>query len=152
MTEGVHVDVFDRNNHLSDVMPDRAVIPFDTNGRTRTETHTLTGPQYIPRGETNQATSNRRDIQVGMSGMSLINPAVAVEIFTDSQNLSTECKIHGAWINDERSISGDSRSDFNDTRLKIIYLKATLLKAENGGGKPLSYALEVKHQGTTQNY
>ncbi|KAJ7863840.1 tRNA synthetases class II core domain (F)-domain-containing protein, partial [Mycena olivaceomarginata] len=34
----------------------------------RTETHTLTGPQYIPRGETNQATSNRRDIQVGDVG------------------------------------------------------------------------------------
>jgi hypothetical protein len=24
--------------------------------------------------------------------------------------------------------------------------------AIDGGGKPLSYALEVKHQGTTQNY
>jgi hypothetical protein len=45
------------------------------------ETHTLTGPQYIPRGETNQAMSNRRDIQVGDVGGTCSNKGKVNDVY-----------------------------------------------------------------------
>ncbi|KAJ7308711.1 hypothetical protein DFH08DRAFT_823739 [Mycena albidolilacea] len=62
----VHVDNHIPKRRITST-PDSA-NEYDTNERTRTETHTLAGPQYIPRGETNQAMRNRRDIQGDVRG------------------------------------------------------------------------------------
>ncbi|KAJ7833048.1 hypothetical protein B0H14DRAFT_2591721 [Mycena olivaceomarginata] len=81
MTEGVHVDVFDRNNYLSDVMPDRAVIPFVA------RSCQIILLSYVSRIITSARSDPKRK---EMFRTSLINPAVAVEIYRDRRAYNLE--------------------------------------------------------------